>query len=1813
MKHNILKRILSLVLTLMMLIPGYLPQASADSGVPFDPAEIFNWRSETRVINEDFVNRTMNLQDSDPNQFAEIIDSLSDTEYEEFYRILNGGDDVPEPDPKPQLRAPSLRGVSTDPIISIEWEQSTADYLSNTVSGSSLIADNATGGKKLYAKYAIGYAQAEVPEGGYARNSLTIVVPGFGNINREGIVRATSIAADEASSAVKSHDWSYTWDESNDIYTFTNNRSIEEGSNLSGFFEICYSLNAENTVNGFTQDGINATLFTPDGNSYVSADTLQITSTTHQDTFVEDISGPDTTSIYTSDIPAEYQTGYYWMKYVNRLRHSDVTRNEISYRVILDPDSTNQGSGVVVPDKNTASEEAELVNAGYGSDWVVLHSDGYNDIGQHIFFVGYPLDQYANKTVTQEFRVVAEYMDGDDNGVYGYATAYTQELEIQIPGVANSLLVPDSQIFRCDHNTNYPEPNNYNYYGYPHVSAGDVKSGSVQALNPRITIANPGEYTYEVTMKMDSFFALTEGGSFARLSADDYNLTGLTLNTDIPGAAMKIYAAAGGAESLVYDGAAAAGEGVVFGGGVTAYRVVLTGQFEEGGIFFNGGVNYHLRDNGVYEFSDGHIFASSSVSSRIDNSGSWEDLPGIVHIDNYAGFACAPYNVADEDAALSATDGGGLSRSAYRWFVYDKLPAAITPSASGSKAAIPGTSVSGSASRFVSMDFKTTFTLNDYDNVLDFATEAVLPPEISLYNPSSSDILSLVRIDSNFPFSESELIDRCTVSESTNEYGGTSYRFAFDFSGDDYSLAGVEQPYVSVNLTGIIDADYYKEEISSDIYTFSYPESRPHAVNLMGGRTYLSNKGVIEWPAANNAELSVREGVYVPVQTDSMGWDASATYPGEDYSYILAVSSGSNRMRDLVVFDIIENELEPEWRGTFGSVSTASVAELGYSPVVYYTDNVNAAFDLSSGDWTTDRGSLGTVRGVAFDFGSQEIAMNQTLTLNVNMTAPNGTEHVGEYTYDGFTASATLIDRMTGDERASGDMDSNIVTLGLTERDVPYTVPKSTLTLYKTDLHTGEALANITFSLKGSGDEADVTYTTDGFASNNAEYNTDENGNITWYVRPGTYVLSEVAGERGYGPAFGDGNTEVVIGNEIDDYEIHVQNIQKFSTYFIKRDAQTGNYVYPVAKEGEPLVSTAVFDIYRIEDNDELSYICTINSAEHTPALDAYYTYLVRETTAPSGYQAAEWTMSAVYNPDSSYGLFDIVLTRSDGYAEDATEFEANFHDDEKTASVQITKYIEYNNDHSTAVPAAGVSFQVFTSVYRYGYVVGGVAYDFTAPGPLPEAALTAWQGFVDNGTWDSYYYTEDRNVIGTLTTDANGVTPVLDGLLVTWHSQSYQRADEPVWDEEGQRWYYPMVFVVNDITRPYKIAELSAPEGYTAIAEQTIVLDEYDHIYSYTFYNEQIAASVDVKFYEYDEANDAADLTKPVTGGTYDLLAKLGSETSFSTLSEDNANGADNRVDGVRFGEYTASNIAGLEHDYTLVRIEPDSVDGANPNGEVIVLLRRNVPEISVEKTIVSQSVNAEGYGVGEIIEYQITVENSGNVTLSNVTVEDLLDGIEFQNSEDYVVSNDNTLSFSESLAPGESVVVTAFYEVTGADADAGSILNTVEASAEDPNGDPVSGQDTAEADTWIPPFTQLVVDALVPNDIHFAHGNPVFIAEVTGTDTDGNDIHLYHAFEFTAEFAEAAGATDMLIQSKTFEVPAGTYNARVHDAVRYSQSESEIPDGPGEILSDAKGEYGSFDLSVAVNGILPTGHFAATFEKYEWQMFSDAVVLAG
>jgi uncharacterized repeat protein (TIGR01451 family) len=117
-----------------------------------------------------------------------------------------------------------------------------------------------------------------------------------------------------------------------------------------------------------------------------------------------------------------------------------------------------------------------------------------------------------------------------------------------------------------------------------------------------------------------------------------------------------------------------------------------------------------------------------------------------------------------------------------------------------------------------------------------------------------------------------------------------------------------------------------------------------------------------------------------------------------------------------------------------------------------------------------------------------------------------------------------------------------------------------------------------------------------------------------------------------------------------------------------------------------------------------------------------------------------------------------------------------------------------------------------------------------------------------------------------------------------------------------------------------------------------------------------------------------------------------------------------------------------------------PDVTDMDNDTIDAI-----QTPSIEIEKTASPQTYSA----VNDVITYNFLVTNTGNVTLTNVSVSDTLTGLSAITPSPFTMS-------PIILLPGASQLFTATYNITQTNLNAGRLINTATATGTPPGGGP-------------------------------------------------------------------------------------------------------------------------------------------------------------
>ena len=181
-----------------------------------------------------------------------------------------------------------------------------------------------------------------------------------------------------------------------------------------------------------------------------------------------------------------------------------------------------------------------------------------------------------------------------------------------------------------------------------------------------------------------------------------------------------------------------------------------------------------------------------------------------------------------------------------------------------------------------------------------------------------------------------------------------------------------------------------------------------------------------------------------------------------------------------------------------------------------------------------------------------------------------------------------------------------------------------------------------------------------------------------------------------------------------------------------------------------------------------------------------------------------------------------------------------------------------------------------------------------------------------------------------------------------------------------------------------------------------------------------------------------------------YDADGDGNNDDLHSTVS-DLSDGDTDTVDGNEDGDF--------ENDPTDVDLAPD-------------------PKLTVTKTAVVDDGDDDVLGVDDIITYTILVENTGNLPLTNLSLKDSLYNLQgaFKQElsltfvEQKIKSTDEATDNGEgNLIPGEEETYTVQYTITQSDVDSSGILNSVTATAKDPDDNDIIDVSDGDSDATL------------------------------------------------------------------------------------------------------------------------------------------------
>ena len=130
------------------------------------------------------------------------------------------------------------------------------------------------------------------------------------------------------------------------------------------------------------------------------------------------------------------------------------------------------------------------------------------------------------------------------------------------------------------------------------------------------------------------------------------------------------------------------------------------------------------------------------------------------------------------------------------------------------------------------------------------------------------------------------------------------------------------------------------------------------------------------------------------------------------------------------------------------------------------------------------------------------------------------------------------------------------------------------------------------------------------------------------------------------------------------------------------------------------------------------------------------------------------------------------------------------------------------------------------------------------------------------------------------------------------------------------------------------------------------------------------------------------------------------------------------------------------------------DDVERIDSNEDTVITLINRNPGLALAKIADKDLIDPAN--VGDVITYTFTIQNTSNVTLKDVYIDDKLEGL---SEIEYDWSGCE--SGTSTMLPGEKATATATYAVTQADIDAGEVVNKAVAHGTDPDGKDVASDE--------------------------------------------------------------------------------------------------------------------------------------------------------
>ena len=211
------------------------------------------------------------------------------------------------------------------------------------------------------------------------------------------------------------------------------------------------------------------------------------------------------------------------------------------------------------------------------------------------------------------------------------------------------------------------------------------------------------------------------------------------------------------------------------------------------------------------------------------------------------------------------------------------------------------------------------------------------------------------------------------------------------------------------------------------------------------------------------------------------------------------------------------------------------------------------------------------------------------------------------------------------------------------------------------------------------------------------------------------------------------------------------------------------------------------------------------------------------------------------------------------------------------------------------------------------------------------------------------------------------------------------------------------------------------------------------------------------------DGADQSLTLTSPGTFSTYSL-----------------APGETEEIEATYTIDQSAADTGSISNTVSVVGTTPDGTEVSDDLDAPVVVDTDLTPSIDVTKTsTITYADSDAGTQLGDTINYTITVENTGNTTLTGVSITDTItdsagEALTLTSGPTY----GGTGTFDGTLDVGESVTYDATFEITQQAVNAGGVSNTASVTSKDPAGNDVTDSTASATEDSIPRNAAMTVD---------------------------------------------------------------------------------------------------------------------------------------